>query len=133
MAEYIEVIKILEYLDVMIRTLSYPLSELGEEAKAYVEGFKEARSVVERFPTVDAAPVVHGNPVTKMHTETLTGYHEEMGKFAADGANLYRKKMIHADIPYYHCPVCGAVLCSRWHNYCGNCGARMDLEAIDNE
>lgn len=53
-----ETIKLLEYLDVMIRTLSYPLSELGEEEKAYIEGFKEARSVVERFPTVDVAPVV---------------------------------------------------------------------------
>ena len=53
-----ETIKFLEYLDVMIRTLSYPLSELGEEEKAYIEGFKEARSVVERFPTVDVAPVV---------------------------------------------------------------------------
>ena len=58
MAEYMEVREILEYLDVMIDALSFPLSELGEEAKAYVEGFKEARSVVERFPTVDAAPVV---------------------------------------------------------------------------
>ena len=58
MAVYIEVGEILEYLDVMISALSYPLSELGEEAKAYIEGFKEARSVVERFPTVDVAPVV---------------------------------------------------------------------------
>ena len=58
MSDYIEVMKILEYLDVMIRTLSYPLSELGEKEKAYIEGFKEARSVVERFPTADAAPVV---------------------------------------------------------------------------
>ena len=60
MGDYIEVGKILEYLDVMIDALSYPLSEAGEVAKAYVEGFKEARSVVERFPTADAAPVVHG-------------------------------------------------------------------------
>ena len=133
MGDYIETIKLLEYLDIMISALSYPLSEAGEDAKAWVEGFKEARSVVERFPTADAAPVVHGKPVTKMHAATLTGYHEEIGKFAEDGANLYRKKMIHADIPYYHCPVCSAILCSRWHNYCGKCGAKMDLEAIDNE
>lgn len=61
MAEYIEVTKILEYLDVMISALSFPLSESGEEVKAYVEGFKEARSVVERFPTVDVAPVRRGH------------------------------------------------------------------------
>lgn len=58
MSDYIEAREILEYLDVMISALSYPLSELGEEAKAYIEGFKEARSVVERFPTADVAPVV---------------------------------------------------------------------------
>ena len=47
MGDYIEAGKILEYLDAMISALSYPLSVAGEEAKAYVEGFKEARSVVE--------------------------------------------------------------------------------------
>lgn len=58
MNEYVERETLLEYLDVMIRTISYPLSELGEEEKAYIKGFKEARAVVERFPTADAAPVV---------------------------------------------------------------------------
>ena len=58
MSNYIEVRRILEYLDVMISALSFPLSVAGEDAKAYVEGFKEARSVVERFPTADVEPVV---------------------------------------------------------------------------
>lgn len=72
------------------------------------------------------AEVIHGKPVTKIRTVMLTGYHEEIGVFAKDGSNLYRKKMAQADIPYDHCPVCGAVLCSRWHNFCGKCGAKMD-------
>lgn len=84
------------------------------------------------FPAADVVPVAHGKPVTKIRTVTLTDYHEEPGHFAEDGANLYRKKMTHADIPYDHCPVCGATLCSRWHNYCGKCGAKMDGGA-DNE
>lgn len=58
MSDYIKVGRILEYLDVMISALSFPLSVAGEDAKAYVEGFKEARSVVERFPTADVEPVV---------------------------------------------------------------------------
>ena len=87
------------------------------------------KKIIRSAPAADAEPVVHGKPVTKIHTDTLTGYHEEIGKFAEDGANLYRKEMVHANIPYYHCPVCGAILCSRWHNYCGKCGAKMDLEA----
>lgn len=71
-------------------------------------------------------PVVHGKPTTETRTVLLTGYHEELGVTADDGAALYRKRMTHTSIPYDHCPVCGATLCSRWHNYCGRCGARMD-------
>lgn len=86
---------------------------------------EDARNIISNFPAA-APPGTHGKPVTKIRTVTLTDYHEEMGKFADDGANLYRKVMTHADIPYEHCPMCGATLCSRWHNYCGKCGARMD-------
>ena len=90
---------------------------------------KRLETEIAKIPAADVAPVVHGKPVTKIRTVTLTTYHEEIGHFAADGANLYRKEMTHADIPYKHCPVCGATLCSRWHNFCGKCGARMDGEA----
>ena len=110
MAEYIERT---EALEITTRTC-------GDYAAAWSE--------IRKLPAADVAPVVHGKPVTKIHTDTLTGYHEAIGKFAEDGANLYRKKMVHANIPYYHCPVCGVALCSRWRNYCGKCGARMDLE-----
>lgn len=88
--------------------------------------------LINRIPAADVAPVIHGKPVTKIRTVTLTNYHEEIGILADDGANLYRKVMTHADIPYEHCPMCGATLCSRWHNYCGKCGAKMDLEVTDN-
>lgn len=84
------------------------------------------KTLLLRLPAADVAPVVYGVPVTKTRTELLTGYHEEIGVFAADGSNLYRKNMVHTDIPYDHCPTCGATLCSRWHNFCGKCGARMD-------
>lgn len=85
-----------------------------------------AEAVINAVPAADVAPVVHGVPVTEVRTRTIVGYHEEIGVFAADGSNLYRKNMVHADILYDHCPVCGATLCSRWHNFCGKCGARMD-------
>ena len=51
---------------------------------------------------------------------------EEIGVLAGDRSTLYRRNMVHVDIPYDHCPVCGATLCSRWHNFCGKCGAKMD-------
>ena len=76
--------------------------------------------------TVDVVSMAHGRPVIKMREKWLTSYHKEIGVFAEDGANLYRKMVIAAKIPYEYCPICGVLLCSRWHNYCGNCGANME-------
>ncbi len=100
--------------------------EENDERAAQI--FEDCISELMAIPAADVAPVVHGKPNTKIRTVMLTGYHEEIGVFAKDGSNLYRKKMVQADIPYDHCLVCGAVLCSRWHNFCGKCGAKMDVE-----
>lgn len=78
------------------------------------------------LPAADVAPVVRGTPITKIREVTITEYHEARGVFASDGSNVYIKNMVYAKVPYDHCPACGAVLCSRWHNYCGKCGAKMD-------
>lgn len=78
------------------------------------------------LPAADVAEVVHGTPVTEVRTRTIVGYHEEIGVLAGDRSTLYRRNMVHADIPYDNCPICGATLCSRWHNFCGKCGAKMD-------
>lgn len=78
------------------------------------------------MPAADVAEVVHGTPVTEVRTRTIVGYHEEIGVLAGDRSTLYRRNMVHADIPYDNCPICGATLCSRWHNFCGKCGAKMD-------
>lgn len=89
--------------------------------------WKQERAEAERDAlAAKVEKVERGEPITKIRTVMLTGYREENGVFAADGSNLYRKKMAQADIPYDHCPVCGAVLCSRWHNFCGKCGTKME-------
>lgn len=85
-----------------------------------------AVKLLEKVPAADVAPVVRGRPITKIREVTITEYHEAHGVFASDGSNVYIKNMVYAKVPYDHCPVCGAVLCSRWHNYCGKCGAKMD-------
>ena len=87
--------------------------------------------LLKNAPAADVADVVHGTPVTEVRTRTIVGYHEEIGVLAGDRSTLYRKNMVHADIPYDNCPICGATLCSRWHNFCGKCGAKMD-GGIDN-
>ena len=88
----------------------------------YAAAFAEIR----KLPAADVAPVVRGTPITKIREVRITEYHEARGVFASDGSNVYIKNMVYAKVPYDHCPVCGAVLCSRWHNYCGKCGAKMD-------
>ena len=85
-----------------------------------------AVKLLEKVPAADVTPVVRGKPITKIREVTITEYHEARGVFASDGSNVYIKNMVYAKVPYDHCPVCGAVLCSRWHNYCGKCGAKMD-------
>lgn len=87
---------------------------------------ERAYAEIREMPAADVAPVVHGTPVTEVRTRTIVGYHEEIGVLAGDRSTLYRRNMVHVDIPYDHCPICGATLCSRWHNFCGKCGARMD-------
>lgn len=97
-----------------------------EAAKhAWAKGL-EPSQYIEALPAADVAEVVHGTPVTEVRTRTIVGYHEEIGVLAGDRSTLYRRNMVHADIPYDNCPICGATLCSRWHNFCGNCGAKMD-------
>ncbi len=88
--------------------------------------FRKVVSLLKNAPAADVAEVVHGTPVTEVRTRTIEGYHEEIGVLAGDRSTLYRRNMVHVDIPYDCCPVCGATLCSRWHNFCGKCGAKMD-------
>ena len=87
---------------------------------------ERAYAEIQEMPAADVAEVVHGTPVTEVRTRTIVGYHEEIGVLAGDRSTLYRRNMVHADIPYDNCPICGATLCSRWHNFCGKCGAKMD-------
>lgn len=99
---------------------------VSEACKAPVMRVSRLLDKLQKVPAADVAPVAHGVPVTEVCTRTIVGYHEEIGVLAGDRSTLYRRNMVHADIPYDHCPICGATLCSRWHNFCGKCGARMD-------
>lgn len=116
-----------EYLDrsSLVARMKYYEKHTTEESGehyAYSVALREIRNA----PAADVVEVVHGTPVTKVRTRTIVGYHEEIGVLAGDRSKLYRRNMVHADIPYDNCPICGATLCSRWHNFCGKCGAKMD-------
>lgn len=59
MPDYVEVGKILEFLDAETNALNSTFGEIDGEAGAYVACFKNVRSYIERFPTADVEPVVH--------------------------------------------------------------------------
>lgn len=100
--------------------------DYGDGAVDWGFGRKNVQDMINGVPAAGVVEVVRGKPVVKARPVTITDYHEEIGRFAADGSTLYRKNVVHVEIPYKHCPACGATLCSRWYNYCGKCGAKMD-------
>ena len=122
MAEYIE----RETISEEIRKYYYKNPPNFSYGEGFDRGLDRAQRAILDAPAADVAEVVHGTPVTEVRTRTIVGYHEEIGVLAGDRSTLYRRNMVHVDIPYDYCPVCGATLCSRWHNFCGKCGAKMD-------
>ena len=124
------------YIDADALQAQLERKKAGVANQRYTEGWNDCmmrvKSMVSKAPTVAIWPIRHGKPIVKMRTVQMTGYREEMGVHAEDGSTLYRKNMTCVDVPYEYCPVCGATLCSRWSNYCGRCGAMMDIEE-DNE
>ena len=126
MADYIRRDTAIELMKKEAAEMSESFEELGGESGIYAEAYEDAANMLQDMPAADVAEVVHGTPVTEVRTRTIVGYHEEIGVLAGDRSTLYRRNMVHADIPYDHCPICGATLCSRWHNFCGKCGAKMD-------
>lgn len=126
MTDYIRRDTAIELMKKEAAEMSESFEELGGESGIYADAYEDAANMLQDMPAADVAEVVHGTPVTEVRTRTIVGYHEEIGVLAGDRSTLYRRNMVHADIPYDHCPICGATLCSRWHNFCGKCGAKMD-------
>lgn len=126
MSDYISREAAIAYIREQSEECQKAFEELGGERGIYADAYNDLAEDFYSIPAADVAPVVHGTPVTEVRTRTIVGYHEELGVLAGDRSTLYRRNMVHVDIPYDHCPICGATLCSRWHNFCGKCGARMD-------
>lgn len=104
MSDYVEVGKILEFLDAETNALNSTFGEIDGEAGAYVACFKNVRSYIERFPTADVAPVVHGRWLD---------------------AEDYMFCSI-CGVQWNYCDND-----TETFNCCPNCGARMDLEETD--
>lgn len=73
----------------------------------------------------DWAPVAHGHPI--YHNRPVYYEHYERADHGENGEPLYRHKcFLLQDNPVAYCSRCGKRLCSRFEDYCPNCGAKMD-------
>lgn len=112
MAEYIEKEELLR---------KRPFCVAGGLVNDYTEGFcdcvDEARETIKNMPAADVAPVVHGKWVKEPPYKSIGGE--------------YLKALI--------CSKCNSFFVSdgnkpwQMHNYCPNCGAKMDGEEQDDE
>lgn len=75
----------------------------------------------------DVAPVVHVTPMIKCRPERYEKY--EVHGTSESGETLYLKRIfVDEKNRVMYCQACGKRLCSRFVNYCPNCGAKCDLE-----
>ena len=117
MAEYVERETLLKHAI----ALNNP-HELGENVVPV--------SDIEEAPAADVETVRHGQPVYKNRPEHYDTYAEV---HLYDGDVLYKREHhIAENNPVAYCPECGKRLCTRFTNYCPNCGALMDGEDEDN-
>lgn len=85
----------------------------------------EIEAIVEEIPAADVAPVVHGIPMLRYRPERFVRY-EACGS-NENGKTVYLKRVFVDEKSYaMYCPACGKRLCSRFKNFCPNCGAKMD-------
>lgn len=100
MAEYIEREALLEEINEEIEIKS-PM--LTEEANYYLEtGLRIARKDIKRLPAADVVEVKHGEWIKDNNFSQI--------------------------VNKYKCSLCGVEDIVLHHNYCPNCGAKMDLK-----
>lgn len=87
-------------------------------------------SKIRKLPAADVAPVVHETPVLRYRPERHERY-EPCG-MNENGETIYLRRTFVDEKSYaMYCPACGRRLCSRFKDFCPNCGAKMDGEEIN--
>lgn len=131
MPNYIEKEWVLEAVKHTDDIYPYKVPEEYDTYGQYNEGWSDAcdyiRGELETLTAADVEPVVHGKPVVKNRPKFYKKY-EAVG-WSVEGERLYIEHVVFEEknrVEY--CPVCAKRLCSRFNNYCPNCGAKMDLE-----
>lgn len=121
MAEYIEREKAIQKFE----NYRADCEDEGDIRAAQV--FEDCVYELRDIPTADVATVVHETPMRRNRPQRYEKY-QEYG-LNENGEMLYLKRVLVDEKSYaMYCPCCGKRLCSRFINFCPNCGARMDLE-----
>lgn len=107
------------------------ISSLHVQAKgdpvqeAAIKLVETTRDYIASLSAADVAPVRHETPMLRYRPKRHEIY-DEYG-LNENGEMLYVKRTILDEKNYaMYCPACGKRLCSRFKNFCPNCGAKMD-------
>lgn len=107
----------MEYID---RNLCETVAEYDQYYKLVVPLEK-----IRKMPAADVVPVMYETPMLRYRPERYERY-DEYG-VNENGEMLYVKRVFVDEKSYaMYCPACGKRLCSRFINFCPNCGAKMD-------
>ena len=117
MADYIERETTLSEIDKAFKLFS----EQGDALRL----FSDVRAAIIYATAADVVPVVHGHQLFRNRKSNYEHY--EMVQQTENGDPLYKRQCYTLqDNPVAYCSECGKRLCSRFTNYCPNCGAKMD-------
>lgn len=108
-----------------LKVIKGSISEVFNIASNAGRMHQKITEIVESVPAADVAPVVHETPMLRYRPKRHEIY-DEYG-LNENGEMLYVKRTILDEKNYaMYCPACGKRLCSRFKNFCPNCGAKMD-------
>lgn len=127
MSEYIDREKLIS--DIKIRYCK-PCEDKGRDYKytkcraCWVDDMIDE---IEDASTAEVVEVKHGKPIVKNRPEIYEVYKPFPERI--NGNPVYAKEFhFTSDNSIMYCYSCGKRLCSRFTDYCPNCGAKMDLE-----
>ena len=117
-----------EYIEKSVAIARFTALEVTEPRAT----MSDAKRAIADTRAANVALVWHGHPA--YHNRPAHYEHYEMVQQTENGEPLYKRQYYTLqDNPVAYCSECGKRLCSRFINFCPNCGARMDgKEDADN-
>lgn len=109
--------------------------EFEDARRVYTNGSRlipsfRVKQMVEHYFSTNTSPVGHRKPVIKQRPEKYERYDQYC--LNENGEMLYLKRIFVDEKSYaMYCPACGKRLCSRFMNFCPNCGVKIYGGTVD--